>query len=381
MAPNIIFDKSAFQCLSNTLHATRLFMFHHNITPILLRELIADLAKQPSSKDGRSSEEIVSGLAQKFHGGGGFVNVDWKLVCLNSLDGAHVPMTGQIMADESSTTTSADGTAVLFGQTQENRSILRWASKRFHPGERVDAEVFRREAQAFSMDTVRGRLTSTMALRAASVGEIGPLVDGILRDRSRQGLLVEWMVDQLRPLNFADLPRIRLEIRHRWRKAGEQLLLDFAPYAHYCARVLLMLVVSTSVPPAGLMSRVTNRLDAEYLLYLPFCHVFVSGDNFHRLLAPMLLRTDQTFVWADDFRADLQRVHAAESGADEGRRRRLSYAFSARPWPHQGSILWQVWEKWCPWTPRYVNRAVVLSEEERQQALHEAEAMVEAARN
>jgi hypothetical protein len=46
-------------------------------------------------------------------------------------------------------------------------------------------------------------------------------------------------------------------------------------------------------------------LDAHYLFYLPFCHVFASFDRLHRLLAPLFLRPDQRFLSGDDLKREL----------------------------------------------------------------------------
>ena len=59
-----------------------------------------------------------------------------------------------------------------------------------------------------------------------------------------------------------------------------------------------MLLVGANV----LSERPTNRLDLEYLLYLPFCDILVSEDRLHRQLAPRLLRADQQFMRLAKFR-------------------------------------------------------------------------------
>jgi hypothetical protein len=55
-------------------------------------------------------------------------------------------------------------------------------------------------------------------------------------------------------------------------------------------------------------TRATNLVDLEYLYYLPFCEVFVSGDDFHKKLVPHLLIERQQFVRGQDLKEDLARI-------------------------------------------------------------------------
>ena len=116
-------------------------------------------------------------------------------------------------------------------------------------------------------------------------------------------------------------------------------------------------------------TRPTNRIDAEYLLYLPFCHVFVSNDKLHRQLAPPLLGDYQNFVPLELFKKDLARFWQVRRGADAEHRRRMDRCFGGRPWPAPDSVLWALWEKYEPWKRSSGNRAIKLSDDELRSAL------------
>ena len=66
MGPVIILDKSAFQSFSRREHLSLHIHFLENPTPILAMELLADLKKP--SKDGKSPQQKVQELAEKFGG-------------------------------------------------------------------------------------------------------------------------------------------------------------------------------------------------------------------------------------------------------------------------------------------------------------------------
>jgi hypothetical protein len=92
---------------------------------------------------------------------------------------------------------------------------------------------------------------------------------------------------------------------------GRPMLSEFAPYAHHCTRVLLLLLIG--MRHRVLSARKTNRLDVEYLFYVPFCERFVSGDKLHVQLAPMVLVEGQTFVPAREFKDEMAKLVAARA--------------------------------------------------------------------
>lgn len=379
MGPAIIFDKSAFQALSRDDHGARLFMFIDNTTPILLREIVSDLAK-PEAK-GVAASTLVSTLASKFCGDGGAVNIDWKALCLESLAGTDIPMTGQIIPYGMSQGTTPDGEpALLLGPTELNQGVQRWVRSRFSPEELVTAETFRREAQAFNLETLWGRLKDAGLEQAKSIEKIPEVVDAFLDAHDSYPLVLHWLIDQLRPLRAwsppADLARLRLHVERAWH-VDHRTLREAAPYAFHCARCLLMPLAGANVLP----KRATNHIDAEYLMYLPFCHLFVSNDKLHRHLAPKLLRPYQLFSTGDEFRSDLQRFVDERNSADPKTRKWRSFAFGVRPWPAANSILWSISDRTYPWSASGGNLAVKLDAGEREAAIAEATALVEAVRN
>lgn len=373
MGPALLLDKSAFQALSADEHTACHFMFMENVTPVLLREISGDLAKVDGN---RPPQLLVQTLADKFGGSGGTVNVDWEHLCLNSLGGQQVPMTGQIVVGPGpnrSVTHSSDGASMMIGPSAENYAIMRWAAAAFTDGEQQAAQRFRDAAQAFEMTAFAGRLRGEPLPMARTVDEIPEKVDLLLNEPQQSMVVLQWLVDQLRPLARAGalIPRLRRQVTGEWLRAGKPQW-NACPYARHCARSLLALLVGERV----LSTRPTNRIDAEYLLYLPFCHVFVSNDKLHRQLAPPLLGDYQNFVPLELFKKDLARFWQVRRGADAEHRRRMDRCFGGRPWPAPDSVLWASWEKYEPWKRSSGNRAIKLSDDELRSALDEAEQLV-----
>lgn len=321
----ILFDKSAFEAHRPEAHGTWLFAFQENIAPILLLELMGDLSASPD--DPAKAMTRVQRLAEKFNGSGGTINVDWRLPCAGSLTGNYEPpMNGQILVGEWDVYEGIEANgerSMLMEPTQGNIDILRWARAEFRADEHAAADLFRKRSQAFTIESLIGRLKASNVPTVNALQKIPSAVDAVLADASMQATLIDWLIDQLRGAGYVlrvtgSVARIRAEAKTRWNAAGRPLLKDFASYAHHCARALLMLIVGDKV----LTKRPTNRLDVEYLLYLPFCHVFVSNDGLHAQLAPLLMRPDQRTMRSDKLMQDPARVASeAESRVDFSRDR------------------------------------------------------------
>jgi hypothetical protein len=297
--PALILDKSAFQGLSRDEHAQRLFRYEENITPILLREILADLAK---TDGGRSPDVVVQTLASKFLGGGGVINADHRILCTADLTGGgRFAADGRPVLDDYAEVRETDGSAsILIEPTSANKAILRWAAAQFSGHERNLATGLRAAAGAFSLDALYGRLRQHQVLlpRPKNISDIPDVADELLARSSLQSAFIDWLMEQLHlPAN------LRLAVDERWSMHGRPLLADFAPYAHHCTRVLCLVLIG--MRHKVLSARKTNRLDAEYLFYVPFCKVFVSGDTLHAQLAPMVLGSGRRFVPMLEFKTEM----------------------------------------------------------------------------
>ena len=302
--PALILDKSAFQAMSRAEHGERMFRHQENIVPILLREIHADLAKADPR---RSPDAIVQSLASKFLGSGGVINADHRTLCIGELTGmGRFEADGRPVLDEYSDVREPDGSlSILIEPTSANKAILRWASAQFTTVERIVSQGLRTSAEAFSLDALYGRLRQHQVLlpRPKTVSEIPEIADDILTRPPLQAALLDWLMEQLRLP-----PQARLAVGRRWGATGRPLLADLAPYAHHCTRVLLLLLIGMRHNVVS--ARKTNRLDAEYLFYVPFCEVFVSGDKLHEQLAPMVLGEGRRFVPLREFKAEMARYVA-----------------------------------------------------------------------
>jgi hypothetical protein len=297
----LLFDKSGFQGLNRSEHLLVARYFIANVTPVLVNEIVGDLKK--IHPNGKVPEDEVAKLADKFFGTGTSVSASYRKLMWASLDGADVPMTGQIIPENTKTFMEQDGTlSALVDAGPENWLILRLAEKVTTDKDRAFAEAWRSATASMSLTklTVYLERNHVVLPRARAIEELSRVVDTQLDHVGLQDIWLRWLIGNVRNELLA------LRVQTRWQEEGTSLK-AFAPYAHFCLRVLLFLYVANR---SGLLPKwkSTHLVDAQYLYYLPCCGVFVSDDRLHRTLAPLLCRPDQRFIRASEFKSGLGRL-------------------------------------------------------------------------
>ena len=94
--------------------------------------------------------------------------------------------------------------------------------------------------------------------------------------------------------------------------------------------------------------RPSNKVDVAYFYYLPFCHVFSSGDKLHERVAPLFLRENQTFVRAADLKADLSKLDQHFALLPPEVTDRGLYHFAKHPPDDPSFLVTQLWDKHLP---------------------------------
>ncbi len=364
MGPITILDTSAFQALSAREH---FFVFKHlmsNTTPVLVYEVLGDLTKQVAT--GASPPERVVALARKFGESGGPVNASYLILAQADLLGGTVPMTGQILPDNSVAATRMM-TADLSPLTH---TIMRWCAGEFSESEEEVSRLWRSHTRSLGYSGLndllnRNRLTLPQPSSEAAVTAVA---DDLLTRLPLQDVWASWAIEQF----VGTREHAELAAR-RWSRSPRAFFSDHAPYTHHCLRCLLSLVIA--VRHGFLAKNPTHMVDLQYLYYLPFCHVLVSDDRVHRLLTPQLLRDDQTFVQGKEFKASLVAVADEWEALPVEQQRRRSYALGGYPPPVDPPVLHGIWVKHImPWTGRRPsgNTDVDLSESDMELAMAEA---------
>ena len=342
-APVVILDKSAIESLSPEEVQ---FLFKHffiNIPPIFLNEVQGDLAKLRKGETEDNSIRRVIALAGKTHRIDSMVNAYHKFLCINSLHGFDVPMDGRcIGSNPMKTVQSSLGKGILMDQSEGDEKLLRWSLGDFTEEEIKQSEIFRQRIKEWDLSLyLKGLEILKITLpKVSSYEELHAATETLLDSPDYQLVLLLWLLTK----SNIGPGEEQQEVIERWKASGV-LIREFARYAHYCLKVYFTLFIGLQ---NGLFSKPTNRLDLEYCFYLPFCHVFVSGDEFLRRLAPSFLARGQSFVWAPDLKADLGRLIEEWNGLDDATRKQRFIEFGKYPPSLEGSITCELWQRYMP---------------------------------
>lgn len=319
MGPTLLCDKSTLQSLGpKELNCLRRFYFV-NIPPVLLVEILGDL-KKPS--DSAMGEKAVRTLARKLIPACSMVNLDYRLLVQTELEGGTISLDySPVVAGDSQVQAPNGETGIVVEEQAEARALHRWQDGRFREAERLLAEAWREITKSVDLEHLKAMLKEhyTGRVHLRSLAEADALVTALLSEQSTELLLTWFLHDIGVPLRF-----IRPAVT-RFIAVGSSPLSVRAPFTCHCLRASLLFHFALSFSLVS--TRPTNRVDLEYLFYLPFCHAFTSGDKLHRQLAPFLLTGDRMFLERDELSRDLARiaaeVEALPPGEQEMERRRL----------------------------------------------------------
>jgi hypothetical protein len=305
MALNIIIDKSTFQLLSYNELLRLTYYYKNNITPILVMEILGDLKKE--AKDGSPPpQNRVIDFATKLFPTSTIVNEHYAKALTAELSLERpIEMDGRPMVNIGKSVQTKDGAkGWVVGQTDEERAIYQWREGKFTEADRALSELWRNTTtQEDILINLKKELQEKgNNIKLKSFDELATFVAGHIDDPNNQQLL---LTDLCRSSKINVL-RAMLILK-KWQAAGKPLLKNFMPYAYHILKVNTLFHVGLQ---SGLIStRPTNKVDLEYLYYLPFCNIFTSNDNLHLNLVPLLLRNDQVFIKGTDLKADLSSIN------------------------------------------------------------------------
>lgn len=361
MGPITLFDKSFLQSLSVDESVWFDHFFLPVVCPLFFVETLADLTKQQRSGSSRTPEEEVRVIADKTPVLSGAPCVHHSQLCIANLLGHQAPHFGQIPLAGGRPVRGAGGKpGVVFERSPEAEAFSRWQRGQFQEVERDLACNWRAMLSELNLPEVAQRMRMlgitprTCKNIEEAYGIAAALVHSRFEPEQQLGLLFA----------FVQLPaHLRAQIFHRWSAAGFPPLADYASYAAHVLKVELFFQIALA---ANLISvdRPSNRADIAYLFYLPFCHVFVSGDKLHKRCTPVFLTKQQDFVWAADLKDDLARINGElMATTSEVQRQEGLHKLAPRPLGDSGSLVVSLWEKHAPGSRSQEDLEVPLSPE------------------
>lgn len=144
MSLNIIVDKSTFQSLSYNEILRLSYYYKHNITPVLVMEILGDLKKEV--KDGKPpSENRVIDFANKLFPTNTIINIHYTKPLLGELSGGgEVELDGRPMVEVGKNVQTGTGRkGWLVAETEEERAIYNWREGKFSEADHALSNLWR----------------------------------------------------------------------------------------------------------------------------------------------------------------------------------------------------------------------------------------------
>lgn len=342
MGPITLFDKSFLQSLSVDESVWFDHFFLTNVCPLFYAETMADLEKSPQK--GRTAEDEVKIIADKFPEMHGMPCAHHTELCTTNLLGRGVPMTGQVPLAGAQLVKTDGKSGAVFEPSPEAEAFSRWQKREFLEVERLYAKAWRSSLSPLDSKVV-AREVRTLDIDAAScktLEEAKQLAEVVVARRSRPAARMK-----LAQMSLNIPTGLHGQILDRWMDANHPPLAQYAPYAAHVLAVVLFYKIALA---ANLISneRPSSRVDVAYLFYLPFCMMFVSSDRLHEKCARLFMRSDQVFVWGPELKSGLDELNKYYLKLPDTERDKGVYSFASDP-PEIGSgIVRRLWGQLLP---------------------------------
>lgn len=345
MGPIALFDKSFLQSLTVDESVWFDHFFMPVVCPIFFVETLADLTKQQRAGSTRTPQDEVRILADKSPVMSASPCVHHMQLAIANLLGQTAPHLGQVPLAGGRPVKNKDGKpGVVFENSPEAESFSRWQRGQFFEVERDTASYWRAMLASLNLPEVAQgmRNLGITPKNCKSINEAYGIAAGLVHSRAAPeeqiGLLY----------SFVHVPtHLQGEILHRWSSAGFPPLATYAPFAAHVLKVELFFQIALA---ANLISaeRASNRADIAYLFYLPFCHLFVSGDKLHQRCAPAFLTKQQDFLWGPELKTALAAINQQLLTATEVERQQGLHKLAPRPPGDASNLVVAMWEKHFP---------------------------------
>lgn len=337
MGPITLFDKSALQNLSMDESVWFDAYFTGNMVPTFYVEVLADLEK--SMERGRSPEDLVGMLAFKTPNHSA-PNVHHTDLILADLAGEKITMDGRPVIAGGVARKGSDGkTTISFDEFPEAAALTRWHNREFLEIERGAAKKWRADLASqdltATLDVLRNVLPQDR--RISNLVELKEFIDEFCTGDYKALLVLM--------LGILEVPEeLQVKVIRRWEAAGRPPIDQFFPYSAHVFKVDLLYYLGVE---RGFISgeRASNKADMSYLYYLPFSMVFTSKDRLHASTVPLFLRTDQSFLPADELKAALREIDLHFDGLPDEIKARGVMQFAGYPPSDMRNVVTELWDK------------------------------------
>jgi hypothetical protein len=298
-------------------------------------EILGDLKKE--AQEGKAPpEDRVKDFAKKLFPMETVVNLHYKILLKGDLLGNPISFDGRPHVGIKKAVASESGMqGYLIEETEEEKSIYKWKDGNFTEADHELSALWRMTTtQEDLLERLKKSLNPDAKVKFADFQELNKFVTEIITSPATQQFLLISLFQ-----NYDIDAMTSVQIYGRWNQEGKPLIKDFAPFAFHCLMVDTLFLFGLTSGLIG--TRPTNRVDLEYLYYLPFGNIFTSNDKVHKNLVPLLLRDYQKFIVGPELKEDLKNIVDFLNTLEIEERRK----FKNVPPIIDSSITFQLWKE------------------------------------
>jgi len=298
-------------------------------------EILGDLKKE--AQEGKAPpEDRVKDFANKLFPMETVVNLHYKVLLKGDLLGNPISFDGRPHVGIKKAVASESGMrGYLIEESEEEKSIYKWKEGNFTEADHELSALWRMTTtQEDLLERLKKSLKQYPSIKFADFQELNKFVSEIITSPATQEFLLISLLQ-----NYDIDAMTSVQIFGRWNQEGKPLIKDFASFAFHCLKVDTLFLFGLTSGLIG--TRPTNRVDLEYLYYLPFGNIFTSNDKVHKDLVPLLLLDYQKFILGSELKDDLKNIVAFLNTLEIEERKK----FKSVPPIIDSSITFKLWKE------------------------------------
>lgn len=356
MGPILILDKSTFQSLNHQEIALLTRYFTINITQVLIIEIIADLKKGTESN--LNEDEVVK-IAKKAHPKDTAFNHYFREILVQDLLFGNVDLKWAKVFVDAIPVKDNDGKIGYQVRTSaEDKAFNKWKKGEFDFSDEFLAKRWRELTGEIDLNELISNLKTNKFFekKLRSLDEASEYLNSFLSDTDTDGdELLKILIN-----DFSIEPEYATQIFYRWESNNFKRLKDFSRFGIFCLKTVTLFYLA--LVNELITKRPTNRVDLEYIFYLPFCNVFVSDDRFHRRIVPKVLLGYNDFIRGQELKEDLNRIaDYIQQNKDQD--------YLRKPPKFSNSIVYNLWEKYTSKSANHDDLLSKMSDAEKEELL------------
>ena len=331
-------DKSALQGLSPR---EAKWLFHHfrvNLPPVFFSELLADLTKaKPKSA---TAEGDVQSLARKITSHSLSTNGGAEDLMWSELHARRTPLDGRPADSRAELLQMENGEKAIYLDATPTQEMLdRWVAGDFSQNDRDFAREWRDGISKIKLEETFRQSKELRRAEVRSRHDIHKVVESVLAGRDYH--LIHMLYD------LAGAPsKVMSQAIIAWRKMGKPSVSEFFPYSYLILRIELYFLIGLA--NQVITTRDTNRIDIEYLKYLPFTLVFTSSDALHMETAQHFLLGHNAFIPGAELKQALAEIADHWEAVDEETRKRGTATYADLPPVNLDNVITRLYDRYMP---------------------------------